>query len=170
MLYPFDQSSEFLNGKPKQLLQDKAVPDTLVSLKFAKKHAETAEVKDRVVKEVVEELTIYYAANSRMISFPEASVPIGVLLRKFKKNTHNGNYRKVVAAFLDLLKKNEDYIIQKRNQMRDKSIKNLSAMLSSFESQFGPDEKTPLERERDKILTRRSDYYKNKIQAVTGAK
>ena len=46
-----------------------------------------------------------------MISFPEATVPIGVVLRKFKKVTHNGNYRKIVAAFLDLLKKNEDFII-----------------------------------------------------------
>ena len=111
LLYPFDSASDFLNGKPKQLLQEKAIPDTLVSLKYAKKHAETADVKDRVVKEVIEELTIYYAANSRLISFPEATVPIGVLLRKFKKNTHNGNYRKIVAAFLDLLKKNEDFIV-----------------------------------------------------------
>ena len=68
-------------------------------------------MKDKVVKEIIEELTIYYAANSRLISFPEVTVPIGVLLRKFKKNTHNGNYRKIVAAFLDLMKKNEDYII-----------------------------------------------------------
>lgn len=113
LLYVFDSSSDFLNGgKGKvQELKDKAVPDTLVSLKFAKKHADTMDVKDRVVKEVIEELSIYYAANSRMISFPEATVPIGVVLRKFKKVTHNGNYRKIVAAFLDLLKKNEDFII-----------------------------------------------------------
>ncbi len=97
----------------------------MISLKFAKKHSDTAEVKDRVVRETIDELTIYYAANSRLISFPEAIVPIGVLLRKFKKHTHNGNYRKIVAAFLDLLKKNEDLIIQKRLQMREKSIKNL---------------------------------------------
>lgn len=167
LLYPFDASSEFLNGKPKQLLQDKAIPDTLVSLKFAKKHADTADVKDRVVREVIEELTIYYAANSRLISFPESIVPIGVVLRKFKKNTHNGNYRKIVAAFLDLLKKNEDFIIHKRLQMREKAIKNLNAMLASFDSHFAPDEKTPLEKERDKIVARRADYYKNKIQAVS---
>ncbi len=83
-------------------------------MKFAKKHAETAEVKDRVVREIVEELTLYYAGNSRGIGFPEACVPVGVMLRRFKKQTHNGNYRKVVAAFLELLKKNEEYIIQKR--------------------------------------------------------
>lgn len=110
LLYPFDSASDFLNSKPKAL-QDKSVPDTLVSLKYAKKHAETAEVKDRVVRELVDELTVYYAANSRMIGFPEMTVPIGVVLRKFKKYTHNGNYRKIVAAFMDLLKKNEEYIV-----------------------------------------------------------
>jgi hypothetical protein len=113
LLYPFDTSSDFLTSKPKPL-QDKSVPDTLISLKFAKKHAETAEVKDRVVREVIEEMTIYQAANSRSIGFPETTVPIGVVLRKFKKQTHNGNYRKIVAAFLDLMKKNEDFIIAKR--------------------------------------------------------
>ncbi len=138
-----------------------------MSLKFAKKHAETAEVKDRVVREIVEELTVYYAANSRMIGFPEMTVAIGVVLRRFKKLTHNGNYRKIVATFLDLLKKNEDYIIQKRTQMREKAIKNLSAMMGNFESYFAPDEKTPLEKERDRILQRRQEYYKNKIQAVS---
>jgi hypothetical protein len=151
LLYPFDSASEFLNSKPKPL-QDKSVPDTLISLKYAKKHAETAEVKDRVVRELIDELTIYYAANSRMIGFPEMIVPLGVVLRKFKKYTHNGNYRKIVAAFMDLLKKNEDYIIQKRTQMREKSIKNVHAMLSSFDAQFSSTEFTPLERERDRIF------------------
>ncbi len=132
-MYPFDPSTDFLNAKPKPL-QDKTVPDTLISLKYAKKHAETAEVKDRVVRELVEELTIYYAANSRMIGFPEAIIPIGVVLRKFKKLTHNGNYRKIVAAFLDLLKKNEDFIIAKRTGMRDKSLKNISNLLGNFDA------------------------------------
>ena len=68
---------------------------------------------------------------------------------------------------MDLLKRNEDYIIQKRLQMKDKAIKNLQAMLGVFDSHFAPDERTPLERERDKILTRRAEYYKNKIQAVS---
>jgi nucleolar complex protein 2 len=136
LLYPFDSASDFLNSKPKAL-QDKSVPDTLVSLKYAKKHAETAEVKDRVVRELVDELTLYYAANSRMIGFPEMTVAIGVVLRKFKKYTHNGNYRKIVAAFMELLKKNEEYIVQKRTQMKEKSIKNVHGMLHSFEAQFG---------------------------------
>jgi len=82
-----------------------------------------------VVRELIDEITIYYAANSRMIGFPEMTVPIGVVLRRFKKYTHNGNYRKIVAAFLDLLKRNEDYIIHKRTLMKEKSIKNVHAML-----------------------------------------
>jgi hypothetical protein len=101
---------ELLNTKSKPL-QDKAIPETLVSLKIAKKHYDTQEMKDRIVKEIIDELTIYYANNSRSISFPELTVPVGVLLRKFKKHTTNSGYRKSVAAFLDLLKKNEDYII-----------------------------------------------------------
>jgi hypothetical protein len=71
-------------------------------------------MKDRIVKEIIEELTIYYANNSRLISFPELIIPLGVILRKFKKHTPNSTYRKIVAAFMDLLKKNEDYIIAKR--------------------------------------------------------
>lgn len=86
-------------------------------------------MKDRIVKEIIDELTIYYANNSRSISFPELTVPLGVLLRKFKKHTTNSGYRKSVAAFLDLLKKNEDYIIQKRLAIKDKSLKNMFGML-----------------------------------------
>ena len=74
-----------------------------------------------------------------------------VVLRKFKKLTHNGNYRKIVAAFFDLLKKNEDFIILKRTAMKEKSLKNLTALLGSFDAQFAPGETTPLEKERDRI-------------------
>jgi hypothetical protein len=57
------------------------------------------------------------------------TVPLGVVLRKFKKETKNGNYRKNVAAFLDLVKRNEDLIIAKRNSLKDKSMKNISGLL-----------------------------------------
>ena len=89
-------------------------------------------MKDRIVKETMEDLTIYYASNSRSLSFPEMIVPLGVMLRKFKKQTTNGGYRKIVAAFLDLLKKNEDVIIQKRSGLKDKSLKNLGHLLGNF--------------------------------------
>ncbi len=68
-------------------------------------------MKDRIVKESLEELTVYFGNNARSISFPELIVPIGVVLRKFKKNTKNANYRKVIAAFLDNLTKNSDFIV-----------------------------------------------------------
>lgn len=109
LLYPFDLQNELLNSKSKPLT-DKSIPDTLVSLKIAKKHQDTQEMKDRIVKEILDELTIYYANNSRSLSFPEMVVPLGVLLRKFKKNTTNSGYRKTVAAFMDLIKKNEEFI------------------------------------------------------------
>ena len=70
------------------------IPDSLVSLKIAKKHMPTQEIKDRIVKETIEALTHYYAANAASLSFPELLIPTGVMLRKFKKNTTNGVYRK----------------------------------------------------------------------------
>jgi hypothetical protein len=62
---------------------------------------EASEVKDKLIKEAFEELTYYYAVNSRSISFPEMSVPLQVMLRKFKKHVNNSSYRKVVQAFLE---------------------------------------------------------------------
>lgn len=134
----------------------------MISLKIAKKHADTIEMKDRIVREIIEELTIYYAHNSRVISFPELVIPIGVLLRKFKKHTPNSNYRKIIAAFMELLKKNEDFIIAKRNQLKERSLKNLQNMLNSFEGLIGK-ELTPLEKEKKKIEERRIELVKNKL-------
>lgn len=79
------------------------LPDTLISLKFAKNHLGTQEVRDRIVKDIVESLTMYLAANGKSLAFPELIVPIGVLLRKFKKQAGNGTYKKTVQSFLDLL-------------------------------------------------------------------
>lgn len=104
---------------------DKMIPETTVALKIAKKHLETQEMKDRIVKETIEELTIYFALNSRSMSYPELIVPIGVILRKFKKNAKNNNYRKIVALFLELLNKNSEFIIQKRSNIKEKSLKNI---------------------------------------------
>ena len=96
LLQPFDSSHiEYFNAKPRAL-QDKSIPDTTISLKVAKKHVETQEIKDRIVKESLEALTLYLAANATSLSFPELFVPIGVVLRKFKKNIGNSNYRKMV--------------------------------------------------------------------------
>lgn len=90
------------------------IPETLVSIKIAKKHIDTAEMKDRIVKETLEELVLYLAANSGSISFPEMAIPASHLLRKFKKATGNQNYRKSVTHVLELLEANSDFIKGKR--------------------------------------------------------
>ena len=110
ILHPFDSTSmNYFNSKPKAL-QDKSIPDTLISLKIAKKHVETQEIKDRIIKEALEAMTLYFAANSTNLSFPEMFVPTGVMLRKFKKNINNSNYRKMVSSFLELIKRHEDVV------------------------------------------------------------
>jgi len=96
ILYPLDSSNVgFFTSKPKAL-QDKTIPDSLVSLKFAKKHLGTQEVRDRIVKDILESLTLYLAANANSLAFPELVVPIGVLLRKFKKLSGSTNYKKSI--------------------------------------------------------------------------
>jgi hypothetical protein len=77
------------------------IPETLVSIKIAKKHVDTSEMKERIIKETLDELLLYLCANSRSISFPEMAVPISMILRKFKKNSGNANYRKLVTTLLD---------------------------------------------------------------------
>ena len=122
ILYPLDSSNlGFFNSKPKPL-QDKVIPETLVSLKFAKKHVQTQEARDRVVKEIIEALTLYLAANGNSLAFPELFVPISILLRKFKKLTSNNNYKKSVQAFLDLVTRHETFIAQSRAKIKDKSL------------------------------------------------
>ena len=110
ILHPFDSSNfNYFNGKPRPL-EDKSIPDSIISLKFAKKHVDTAEAKDRIIKESIEAMTVYLAANSSHLAFPEMFVPVGVILRKLKKQSRNGNYRKSITAFLDLVQRNEDMI------------------------------------------------------------
>mmetsp|Transcript_112463 Transcript_112463/g.155342 ORF Transcript_112463/g.155342 Transcript_112463/m.155342 type:complete len:105 (+) Transcript_112463:1702-2016(+) len=104
-MYVFDPYNEYLNNKPKAL-EDKQIPPSLVSLKIAKKHVDTQPIKDRIVKETVEALTLYFASNAESLSFPELIIPTCVVLRKFKKNCNNNGYKKCISAFLDLLQRN----------------------------------------------------------------
>jgi hypothetical protein len=93
MLHVFDQSHHnYFNAKPKKL-EDKMIPDTLVCLKVSKKHMDTSEFKDRLIRETLAVLTHYFAVNCACICLPEMMVPVGVLLRKFKKNIKNSSYR-----------------------------------------------------------------------------
>jgi hypothetical protein len=93
MLNVFDSVNyNYFNAKPKKL-EDKLIPDSLVCLKIAKRHIETSEMKDRIIRESLTALTHYYAVNSSAISFPEIFIPASYVLRKFKKATGNNNYR-----------------------------------------------------------------------------
>jgi len=103
LLYPFDSHSEFFNKKSKTM-DDKTVPDFMVSLKISKNHIDTAEIKDKLVREAFDELTLYFSHLSRHVSFPEYMVPMGVFLRKFKKHCTNPAYCKTVAGLLELVR------------------------------------------------------------------
>jgi len=50
-------------------------------------------LKDRLLRETISALTNYYAANSHCICLPEMMVPVTCVLRKFRKNLKNANYR-----------------------------------------------------------------------------
>lgn len=175
ILYPLDTSNlGFFTSKPKSL-QDKTIPDTLVSLKFAKKHIYTQEARDRVVKEVLESLTLYLAANGNSIAFPELIVPICVLLSKFKKQSGNTNYKKSVQAFLDLLQRQETFVAQHRAKIKDKSLKDpaklfsqFSAVLQSHSTQQDGKEvvNSPLAKEQAKLERAHTEEVARKMQAL----
>jgi len=120
LLYPFDlQASNYLNQKSKAL-EDKIMPETLVSLKIAKKHIDTSEMKDRIVQEALDELLLYYAANSRQIGFPEMVIGTQIILKKFKKSTKSSSYRQLVQTFLDHLDKHSQAVLAKRISIKMK--------------------------------------------------
>ena len=165
ILQQFDQQNiGFFNAKPKTL-QDKSIPDTLVSLKFAKKHVDTQEAKDRILKEVIESLTVYLAANGTSLCFPELFVPIGFVLRKFKKSTNNSNYRKSIQSFLELIKRHEDFVADRRAKIKDKSLRDPAKLHQQFQALITLDE-TPLGRELKKIEDRKAEAIRRKLQAV----
>lgn len=103
MLVPFESTNfNFFNARPKPL-DDKIIPDSLVSLKIAKKHLETSEMKDRIIREALASLTQFLAINATSVALPEMCISICVILRKFKKQCSNTTYRKSVQSFLELL-------------------------------------------------------------------
>ena len=123
MLNVFDHSHyNYFNSKPKKL-EDKMIPDTLVCLKVSKKHLETSEFKDRLIRETIQALTHYYAVNASVICLPEMLVPVSIYMRKFKKNVKNSNYRQTVQSFLDVLDKSATVLQDTRANLKDKSLK-----------------------------------------------
>ncbi len=82
---PFEPvNHNFFNAKPKPL-EDKVLPDSLVSLKISKKHLETSEMKDRIIRDALAGLTQYLSINADSIAFPEMCLAVTVILRKFKQ-------------------------------------------------------------------------------------
>ena len=104
LLYPFESAGgiTYLNSKSK-VLEDKIIPDTMVSVKIAKKHLDTVEMKDRVVQEVIEHLTKFLSIHSRRMYFPEMTIGLSIVLRKFRKNSKNTKYSKLVQSFLEAI-------------------------------------------------------------------
>ena len=107
-------------------------------------------------------MTLYFAANSTSLSFPELFVPTGVMLRKFKKNTTNSSYRKMVQSFLELIKRHEDVIAQARGKIKDKSLKDPASLHQQFKLLI-KHEDTPLGREQIKIEKRQAEQMTRKL-------
>ena len=141
----------------------------MVSLKFAKKHVETAEAKDRIVKEAIEALTKYLAANASQMAFPEMFVPVSVLLRKFKKQSRNGNYRKTVTAFLEVVQRNEDMVALARGKIREKSLRD-PANLHKQLIDLLDHESLPLVKEAKKIEQRNAEDVRRKLAKFNTSK
>ena len=56
----FELHMNHFNTKNKTL-EDKLIPETLVSLKIAKKHIDTQEMKERIIIETLNTLSMLYA-------------------------------------------------------------------------------------------------------------
>lgn len=140
------------------------IPETIVSLKIAKKHMDTQEMKDRIVKEAIESLTLYLATNSAVLAFPEMMVPICVMLAKFKKATNSQVFRKTIQSFIELVKRNEQAVADARGKIKDKSLRDPSKLHQQFQLLITSAE-TPLGKEMARIETRRSEQVQRKIDS-----
>lgn len=76
-----------------------------------------------MVKEIIEAVTLYLAANEKCLAFPELVVPITVLMKKFKKNANSQIHKKAIQSFLDLTVRHETYVAQARSKIKDKSLR-----------------------------------------------
>lgn len=177
ILQPFESQPTYFNQKPKAL-DDKMIPETVVSIKIAKKHVDTSEMKERIIKETLEELMLFLAANSRSVSFPEMAVPVCQILRKFKKGSSNANYRKLVTELLEKIDSNSEFIQLKRqvfffkdkNTLKSDNLKKWNLYMRKASEKSAADKLTPLEGERKKFLKRLDDAEKQKNTDVLNSK
>lgn len=49
LIHIFEQNKNYFETRSKVALKDKQIPETQVSLKIAKKHIDTPEMKDRII-------------------------------------------------------------------------------------------------------------------------
>ena len=79
-----------------------------------------------IISEVVKSLIDYYAPLSANISFPEMILPTQVVLERFRQNTP---HKKHVSHFLEVIKKNIDFVASQRAKISDKSFKEPGRLL-----------------------------------------
>ena len=53
----FEHNKNYFESRPKSTLTDKMIPETQVSLKISKKHIDTPEMRERIIKEIIEMIT-----------------------------------------------------------------------------------------------------------------
>ena len=136
----------------KHKLEDKMLPETLISIKISKKHINTIEQKDRIVKESLENLLEYLSGASTMIAFPEIVVPIDHILRKFRKASTNNTHRSIVQEFLQKLDENREFVLKHRDQLKanfnEQINQKFMKSLIQANGGKGKDLVTPLQKER----------------------
>ena len=163
-LQTFDASHyTYFNAKPKKL-EDKSIPDTFVCLKISKHHIETGEMKDRLVKESLQQLTHYVASNANCISLPESMIPVSYTLRKFKKNVKNQVYRKAVISFLDLLQQTTDKVAEERVKVLDSISVQEPGLITQKFSELLSLSQLPIVKESEKLLHRHMEQLTRKIK------
>ena len=77
------------------------------------------QMKDKIMREAIDELTLYFSLMSRNVTFPEYFVPIGVFLRKFKKHCTNPAYCKIIGNLLEVVRQSEDLVLKKRSEIKN---------------------------------------------------
>lgn len=107
---------------------------------------DTNEAKEMIISEVVKSLFHYYAPLSANISFPEMILPTQVVLERFRQNTP---HKKHVSHFLEVVKKNIEFVAAQRAKISDKSFKEPGRLLQQFNIDM---QSTPLWKEASKSL------------------
>jgi hypothetical protein len=107
---------------------------------------DTNEAKEMIISEVVKSLFHYFAPLSANISFPEMILPTQVVLERFRQNTP---HKKHVSHFLEVVKKNIEFVAAQRAKISDKSFKEPGRLLQQFNIDL---QSTPLWKEASKSL------------------